>query len=141
MYQQIFRAYQNLSKGDQADLKRCNLQKIANSPAYFRVLKRSGAKDNKQTLRILYLITGISIGSDDEGDTVAEAFIKAGVKEQYIVQIVRSGDNSMEYMKRQLVRCENIRLDSIGRLAQFWGENERRKLLKNYILSVNTDID
>jgi len=59
MYQRIYNAYNSLSKGDQAALKRCNLTKLANCPAYFRVLKFSGAKDTRQTQRILFLMTSI----------------------------------------------------------------------------------
>jgi CRISPR system Cascade subunit CasB len=39
------------------------------------------------------------------------------------------------------VRCQNIRLKSIGELAQYWGENVRRNLLKNFILSASSDND
>ena len=56
MYDRIYNAYLSLGKGDQAELKRCNLEKLANSPAYFRVLKFTGAKDTKQAQRILFLL-------------------------------------------------------------------------------------
>ncbi|PKH02942.1 type I-E CRISPR-associated protein Cse2/CasB [Psychromonas sp. MB-3u-54] len=137
MYQRIYKAYQLLSNGDKADLKRCNLKKLADSPAYFRVLKFSGAKDTQQTQRILYLLVGLKISDDQPGVNVANALLNAGVKEAQIIQITRSGDNGIDYLKRQLVRCENIKLESIGKLAQFWGDNARRNLLKNFILSAN----
>jgi CRISPR system Cascade subunit CasB len=63
----------------------------------------------------------------------------AGVKESQIIQISRGGDNSIDYLKRQLVRCKNVDLDSLGKLAQYWGDNARRNLLKNFILSANSD--
>jgi len=136
MYQRIYQAYQLLGNGDKADLKRCNLKKLADSAAYFRVLKFSGVKDTPQTQRILYLFVGIKV-NEELGVSVAQALLNAGVKEEQIIQITRSGDNGIDYLKRQLVRCDNIKLESIGKLAQFWGDNARRNLLKNFILSVN----
>ena len=135
MYQQIYKAYLLLSKGDKAELKRCNLIKIKQSPAYFRVLKYSGAKDNNQSLRILFLLVSQDIGEGEVAVNVAQALINAGVKEAQVVQITRSGDNGIEYLKRQLVRCKNIHLDSLGTLAQYWGDNARRNLLKDFILA------
>ncbi len=140
MYKQIYKAYCSLPKGDQAELKRCNVKKMANTPAYFRVLKFSGCPDNDQTLRILYLLVGIDISLDSEqSQPVAEALIKAGVKEQAVIQLSRSGANGIEYLKRQLVRCKNLSLDSVGKLAQYWGDNARRNLLKNFILADNQE--
>ncbi len=136
MYQKIYTAYCRLSKGDQADLKRCNLIKLADSPAYFRVLKMTGLKDNAQTCRILFLFVDIDIASDEEeSNSVAEALLQAGVKEQHIIQISRSGENGIEYLKRQLIRCKQINLNSLGKLAQYWGDNARRNLLKDFILA------
>ncbi|AZG36907.1 type I-E CRISPR-associated protein Cse2/CasB [Shewanella psychromarinicola] len=135
MYKRIYTAYMNLSKGDQADLKRCNLRKLADSPAYFRVLKFSGTKDNSQTQRILFLLVSIAITDEAESDSVAVALLNAGVKETQIIQITRSGDNAIEYLKRQLIRCKNVSLSSLGKLAQYWGEQARRDLLKEFILS------
>lgn len=135
MYQRIYNAYSSLSKGDQAELKRCNLSKLANCPAYFRVLKFSGAKDTTQTQRILFLMTSIDISQESEAQPVALALLKAGIKESQIIQITRSGDNAIEYLKRQLVRCKQVQLESLGKLAQFWGENSRRQLLKEFILA------
>lgn len=135
MYQRIYNAYSSLSKGDQAELKRCNLSKLANCPAYFRILKFSGAKDTTQTQRILFLMTSIDISQESEAQPVALALLKAGVKESQIIQITRSGDNAIEYLKRQLVRCKQVQLESLGKLAQFWGENSRRQLLKEFILA------
>lgn len=135
MYQRIYNAYTSLGKGDQAELKRCNLSKLANCPAYFRVLKFSGAKDTTQTQRILFLMTSIDISQEGEAQSVALALLKAGVKESQIIQITRSGDNAIEYLKRQLVRCKQVQLESLGKLAQFWGENSRRQLLKEFILA------
>lgn len=135
MYQRIYNAYIKLSKGDQAELKRCNLKKIANCAAYFRVLKISGAKDNAQTQRILFLLVSIDITDEVESDSVAIALLKAGVKETQIIQITRSGDNAVEYLKRQLIRCKKVNLSSLGKLAQYWGEQARRDLLKAFILA------
>jgi CRISPR system Cascade subunit CasB len=135
MFQSIYRTYLNLTKGDQAELKRCNLKKLADCPAYFRVLKFTGLKDNKQTQRILFLLVAIDIADDVGSDSVAVALLKAGVKETQIIQITRSGDNSVEYLKRQLIRCKKIKLSSIGKLAQYWGEQSRRDLLKEFILA------
>jgi len=136
MYQKIYQTYQQLSKGSQAELKRCNLRKMANVPAYFRVLKITGLPDNTQTLRMLFLISGLNISLDDESKTsVAMALQNAGVKESQIIQITRSGGNGIEYLKRQLIRCKNIDLHSLGKLAQYWGDNVRRQLLKEYILA------
>ncbi|MBB1408031.1 type I-E CRISPR-associated protein Cse2/CasB [Pseudoalteromonas sp. SG43-7] len=135
MYQRIYNAYSSLSKGDQAELKRCNLSKLANCPAYFRVLRFSGAKDTTQTQRILFLMTSIDVSQESEAQSVALALLKAGVKESQIIQITRSGDNAIEYLKRQLVRCKQVQLESLGKLAQFWGENSRRQLLKEFILA------
>jgi len=137
MYKKIYQAYQCLSKGDQSALKRCNLKKLANEPAYFRILKLTGAKDTQQTQRILYLLVGIKIADDENGVNVATALLNAEVKERQIIQITRSGDNGIDYLKRQLVRCSNISLESLGKLAQFWGDNARRHLLKDFILADN----
>ena len=135
MYHNIYRAYLSLNKGDQAELKRCNLKKLADCPAYFRVLKFSGLKDNQQTQRVLFLLVSIDITDELEADSVAVALLKAGVKETQIIQITRSGDNAVEYLKRQLIRCKKINLTSIGKLAQYWGEQARRDLLKEFILA------
>ncbi|GGP56007.1 hypothetical protein GCM10009347_23330 [Shewanella algicola] len=135
MYQRIYDAYNSLSRGEQAELKRCSLSKLANCPAYFRVLKFSGTQDNTQTQRILFLMTAIDISQEDDAQSVATALLKAGVKESQIIQITRSGDNAIEYLKRQLVRCKQVQLESLGKLAQFWGENSRRQLLKEFILA------
>jgi CRISPR system Cascade subunit CasB len=135
MYQKIYNAYCRLNKGDQAELKRCNLKKLADSPAYFRVLKMTGLQDNAQTCRILFLFIGMDIDTDDDSYSVAIALINAGVKEDHIIQISRSGENGIEYLKRQLIRCKNIDLNSIGKLAQYWGDHARRNLLKEFIIS------
>lgn len=141
MYQKIYNAYLALGKGDQADLKRCSLKKLADSPAYFRILKMTGAKDTLQTQRSLYLLVGLKISDDERSVNVAQALLNAGVKESQIIQISRGGDNSIDYLKRQLVRCKDIQLESLGKLAQYWGEHSRRNLLKNFILSANNDND
>lgn len=135
MYQGIYKAFNSLSNGDKADLKRCSLKKIIDSPAYFRVLKYSGMKDSSQTARILFLLVAIDISLDESAINVAQALLNAGVKETQIIQITRSGDNGIEYLKRQLVRCKNIQLSSLGELAQYWGDNTRRQLLKDFILA------
>ncbi len=136
MYQRIYEAYCRLGKGEQAELKRCNLKNLANAPAYFRVLQMTGLQDNQQTLRILFLLVGVDIASDEaQARSVAEALIHAGVKEQHIIQISRSGENGIEYLKRQLIRCKQLNLNSIGKLAQYWGDNARRNLLKDFILA------
>jgi CRISPR system Cascade subunit CasB len=135
MYERIYNAYLSLGKGDQAELKRSNLDKLANCPAYFRILKFTGAKDTTQTQRILFLLVSIDISIEPEANSVAIALLKAGVKETQIIQITRSGDNAVEYLKRQLVRCKNVNLVSLGKLAQFWGEKTRRQLLKEFILA------
>jgi len=135
MYKGIYQAYNNLSKGDKANLKRCSLNKTIDSPAYFRVLKYSGMKDSNQTARILFLLVSIDISLDDSAINVAQALLNAGVKETQIIQITRSGDNGIEYLKRQLVRCKNVQLASLGELAQYWGDNTRRRLLKDFILA------
>jgi CRISPR system Cascade subunit CasB len=136
MYQKIYYAYCHLPKGDQANLKRCNLKNMQDSPAYFRVLKFSGAQDSAQSLRILFLFVGMDILNDTEtAKTVAVALLDAGVKEAQIIQITRSGDNGIEYLKRQLVRCKNIDSHSLGKLAQYWGDSARRSLLKEFILA------
>jgi CRISPR system Cascade subunit CasB len=83
----------------------------------------------------LFLLVAIDIADDDGSDSVAVALLKAGVKETQIIQITRSGDNSVEYLKRQLIRCKKINLSSIGKLAQYWGEQSRRDLLKEFILA------
>ncbi|PHS69653.1 MAG: type I-E CRISPR-associated protein Cse2/CasB [Cycloclasticus sp.] len=136
MYTRVYEAYCRLSNGDQAELKRCNLKGIFNTPAYFRVLKMTGLNDNAQSARVLFLLTGVKItDGSTEGVSIAKALDQAGVKERHIVQIVRSGDNGIEYLKRQLIRCKNISLKSIGETAQFWGDNARRSLLKDFILN------
>jgi len=136
MYQKIYEAYSRLGKGDQSELKRCNLEKLADAPAYFRVLKMTGLQDSRQTLRILFLLVGVDIANDEEqARTVVEALIHAGVKEQHIIQISRSGENGVEYLKRQLIRCKQLNLNSVGKLAQYWGDNARRNLLKDFILA------
>ncbi|KEQ13396.1 hypothetical protein GZ77_13470 [Endozoicomonas montiporae] len=137
MYQQIYEAFQGLSSGDQSELKRCNLKKLINAPAYFRVLKISGAKDNPQTQRILYLYSGIDVCNDEQSTSVAQALFNAGVKEGQVLQINRSGDNSIDYLKRQLTRCNNIDMHDLGKLSQFWGDHKRRVLLKQFILLDN----
>jgi len=134
MYHKIYAAYCRLSKGDQAELKRCNLKKLLDAPAYFRVLKMTGLKDTPQVARILFLLTGVNVYQAD-GFSIAAALHNAGVKESHVIQITRSGDNGIEYLKRQLIRCKNIDLDDVGKLAQFWGANARRHLLKEFILS------
>jgi len=140
MYKNIYNAYCSLPKGDQAELKRNNLKKMANTPAYFRVQKFAGCADNAQTLRVLYLLVGLDISQDDERAlSVADALQKAGVKEQAIIQISRSGGNGIEYLKRQLIRCKHLKLESVGELAQFWGDKARRNLLKNFILADNQE--
>jgi len=139
MYRRIYSAYVALSKGDQADLIRCSSSKLSDSPAYFRVLKYTGAKDTLQTQRTLFLLVGLKISDDESGVNVAQALLNAKVKESQIIQITRGGDNSIDYLKRQLVRCHNIQLESLGKLAQYWGENARRNLLKNFILSANSE--
>jgi CRISPR system Cascade subunit CasB len=138
MYQTIYNALLILSKGDLAELKRCSLASLANAPAYFRVLAYSKLSDNKQTQRILYLLLHSKIDQLGEGQSVAKALIQAGVKESQMIQLTRSGENGIDYLKRQLVRCKDINLDSLGRLAQYWGENARRQLLKEFILA-NTE--
>ncbi len=136
MYKRIYQACKHLSKGDIADLKRCSLKKMSDSPGYFRVLKMTGLKDNQQTLRILYVLIGLDINEDLElSQSVAVSLQQAGVKESQILQITRSGNNSIEYLKRQLIRCKNIDLDSIGETIQYWGDKARRTLLKEYILA------
>jgi len=144
MYQKIYNAYCRLTKGDRAELKRCNLKNIANTPAYFRVLKMTGSQDNTQTIRVLFLLVGVDINESDpdntfekpnESQSVAQALLTAGVKESHIIQISRSGDNGIEYLKRQLVRAKHINLDSLGKLAVYWGDNARRNLLKEFILA------
>lgn len=136
MYQKIYNAYCRLSKGDQAELKRCNLKKIADSPAYFRILKMTGLQDNVQVYRILFLLVGIDINDSEEPSySVAIALLNADVKEQHIIQISRSGENGIEYLKRQLIRCKNVDLNSVGKLAQYWGDHARRNLLKEFIIS------
>lgn len=138
MYQAIYNALKILSKGDVAELKRKNLKSLKDSPAYFRMLGISKTPDNTQTQRILHLLVNTKIDADKNGVTVSQALINAGVKENQIVQLTRSGENGIDYLKRQLIRCSNVDLHSIGRLAQYWGDTARRQLLKEYILK-NTE--
>ena len=135
MYNQVYDAYCRLSNGDQATLKRCNLAALATTPAYYRVLKLSGLGDTQQVRRVLFLLVGADVSTSEDAVPLTTALHQAGVKEAHIVQIVRSGDNGLTYLKRQLLRCRNIELKSLGSLAQFWGEHARQGLLKEFILS------
>ncbi len=135
MYRDIYCALQILSKGDIANLKRCNLKNLGNSPAYFRILAYAKVSDNRQTQRILFLMLHTKIEDSDEGYSVARALLEAGVNERQVLQLVRSGDNSVDYLKRQLVRCKNVGLNSLGKLSQYWGDNARRQLLKEFVLA------
>lgn len=135
MYKSILKALSVISKADKAELKRCSLKTLANSPAYFRVLAYSKATDSKQTQRILFLFLHTKMSDNDTGKTVAEALLTAGVKESQIIQLTRSGDNGVDYLKRQLVRCSDVDPESLGQLAQYWGDNARRQLLKTFILA------
>jgi len=135
MYEQVYGAYGRLSNGDQATLKRCNLTTLVTTPAYYRILKLSGLADTQQVQRILFLLIGADISTSEGAVPLTQALHQAGVKEAHIVQIVRSGDNGLTYFKRQLQRCRNIELKSLGSLAQYWGEHARRGLLKDFILS------
>ncbi|TCS39016.1 type I-E CRISPR-associated protein Cse2/CasB [Reinekea marinisedimentorum] len=138
MYNNIYNAIQILSKGDVADLKRRSLASIADAPAYFRILAYSKSPDSKQTQRIIFLLLHTKLADGEDGLSVAQALINAGVKEGQIIQLVRSGDNGIDYLKRQLVRCKDVSQVSLGKLAQYWGENARRQLLKEFILA-NTE--
>lgn len=138
MYKKIYGAYCRLSNGDQATLKRCSLTTLAITPAYYRVLKLTGLADTSQVQRILFLLIGADVSTTEEAVPLANALHHAGVKEAHIVQMVRSGDNGLTYFKRQLQRCRNIQLDSLGSLAQYWGEHARHSLLKDFILSEDT---
>ena len=134
MYKRIYSAYNSLTTGDKAELKRANLQNLSNCTGYMRVLKYTGCKDNKQTARILYLLINTDI-SEEDGDSVGKALEKSKVNIRNIKQIIRSENNSIEYLKRQLVRCKSVDLKSIGELAQYWGNNARRNLLKDFIFN------
>ena len=133
MHKVIYNIVRNLSKGDKAELKRASLTQLRDTPAYFRVLKYSGQKDSGQVARITYLLVNANI-SDEEPINLIHALHSAGVKEDHIKQICRSGQNSFEYLKRQITRCKNVSADDIGSLAQYWGESSRRNLLKDFIL-------
>jgi hypothetical protein len=135
MYEQVYDAYCRLSNGDQATLTRSSLTTLASTPAYYRVLKLSGLADTHQTQRILFLFIGTSISTSEDAVSLTQALHKARVKEAHMVQIIRSGDNSLTYFKRQLSRCRNIQLNSLGSLAQCWDEHARQGLLKDFILS------
>jgi len=141
MYQQIYSAYCRLSNGDTAALKRCNLGSLSINPSYYRVLKLTGLPDTPQVQRILFLLVGVQVAITDDSVPLADALHHAGVTEAHIVQIVRSGDNGLTYFKRQLIRCRNVQLESLGSLAQYWGENARRGLLKDFILSEGTALN
>ena len=134
-YEQIYKAYCRLSNGDQATLKRCNLITLATTPAYYRILKLTELPDTKQVQRILFLLIGVDVSTSTDALPLSKAMHRAGVKEAHIVQIVRSGDNGLTYLKRQLRRCKNIQLKSLGSIAEYWGEHSRRTLLKDFILS------
>ena len=125
MYQKAYDTYNRLSNGDQATLKRCTLSTLANTPAYFRILKLSGLADTQQVQRILFLLIGTDVSTAQDAVPLIKAMHKAGIKEAHIVQIVRSGDNGLIYFKRQLQRCENIQLKSLGSVVQYWGEHTR----------------
>ena len=134
-YEQIYKAYCRLSDGDQATLKRCNLITLATTPAYYRILKLTELPDTKQVQRILFLLIGVDVSTSTDALPLSKAMHRAGVKEAHIVQMVRSGDNGLTYLKRQLRRCQNIQLKSLGSIAEYWGEHSRRTLLKDFILS------
>ena len=144
MYKSILKALRVISKADKAELKRCSLKTLANSPAYFRVLAYSKSTDSKQTQRVLFLFLHTKMSDNDTGkfcregfpkNITAEALLCAGVKESQIIQLTRSGDNGVDYLKRQLVRCSDVDPESLGQLAQYWGDNARRQLLKAFILA------
>jgi CRISPR system Cascade subunit CasB len=134
-YEQIYRAYCRLSNGDQAALKRCNLITLTTTPAYYRVLKLSGLPDIQQVQRILFLLMGADVSNSPDALPLSQAMHRAGVTETHIVQMVRRGDNGLIYLKRQLRRCQNIQLKSLGSIAEYWSEHSRRNLLKDFILS------
>ncbi|MDO6422767.1 hypothetical protein [Saccharophagus degradans] len=134
MYEKIYEAYRRLSKGDQAELKRASLKNIGDIPAYFKVIKMTGCKDTEQTQRVIFLLVHTDV-AEEEGVGVGVALLEAGVNLRNVQQIVRSGDNSIDYLKRQIVRCKNININSIGRIAQYWGDHARRELLKEFILN------
>lgn len=134
MYKLVYEALTRLNKGDRAELKRCSLKRLNSLPAYFRILRTTQLQDNRQTQRVVYVLANIDLSVADDAVSVAQALIYAGVKEPHVIQITRSGDNGIDYLKRQLVRCKNIQLDSVGKLIQFWGDQARRDLLKEFIL-------
>jgi CRISPR system Cascade subunit CasB len=133
MHRKILSTLNNLSNGDRAELKRASLKDLPNIAAYFRVLKYSGHKDSKQVVRVVYLLINADI-STDSPKSLIDAMHSAGIKDNHIQQICRSGDNSFEYLKRQVVRCKKVSADDIGSIAMYWGESTRRNLLKDFIL-------
>ena len=108
---------------------------LATTPAYYRILKLTELPDTKQVQRILFLLIGVDVSTSTDALPLSKAMHRAGVKEAHIVQMVRSGDNGLTYLKRQLRRCQNIQLKSLGSIAEYWGEHSRRTLLKDFILS------
>jgi len=134
MYDRIYTALERISKGDRAELRRSSFDEIANQVAFFRILKLSGCKDSHQTARLVYLIIHTDIAVEG-GACVGQALLDTGVNIRNIQQIVRSGDNSIVYLKRQLIRCKSVSLKSVGELAQYWGDNARRNLMKDFILN------
>ncbi len=133
MHKKILATLNNLSNGDRAELKRASLKDLPNQAAFFRVLKYSGMKDSQQVVRIVYLLINADISTDNPKRLI-HAMHSAGIKDNHIQQICRSGNNSFEYLKRQVVRCKNVSPDDIGAIAMYWGENARRNLLKDFIL-------
>ncbi len=130
-YAAIRQRYEQLAKGQQADLKRATdpYEDLPLRPAYYALM---GAANHEANLRVAFLMPWIP--HREGADTLGQALAKAGISEKRLFQVVRSeGRNALIQLRRLVQHVEPVvDWNRVGNTLYYWNEQSRRTLLEQF---------
>ena len=146
-FMDLYQAWQRLSNGPKAELRRCGtLDGLLEVPAFYRLLGGRGEKEwqKKAYQRIIFCLSCIK-GHTEQPVTLGAALARSRkglrpmVSESRMIQVVRSGPpNDMIQLRRIIKHTEPVvNWPSMAKQLWYWDYSERSKrdLLEDFFIN------
>lgn len=130
----LWQRYQNLDKGQKAELRRLQQpDDLTELPAFYALF--SGKRPSKQHQRIAYLL---SVCSHKEGSkSVGAQLAEKNISEMRLTQVIRSEYPNDLIQFRRICQHAELTTDwnHLGDTLWYWGDDAKRKILEDYFVT------
>lgn len=130
----LYEAFQNLSRGDQALLRRARTpDDVGCIPATYYLLQ-SASVPGRQWNRLVFFLPYVAHA--DTKRSVGATFADAGISERRLVHMVRApSPNDLIQLRRLLIQADTrVNWADLARTLWFWGDRSKERVVAGYYL-------